>query len=458
MGELGMWNVEIFGQELYYLFYMLFIYSIIGWIYESCLISVQEKKLVNRGFLTGPIIPIYGFGAVTVYLVLWDYRSNLLIVFAAGCLLATVLEYITSLLMELAFHTRWWDYSNHPLNINGRISLLVSMFWGLLSVIMVAFMHPAIHYLIGIIPKQFGEIIGYVIIPLVFTDVVITIISTIELRKVLGRLKRLREDITEYISTSRIYETGEDILEKLSNFRMVRIISELKEMMPEIPTGLKEYIGRYQSIKIQKTHIRFLKAFPNMRVRKLETALRDLRETLGRKGVRALSKDIREEVKGTLKGNLSGFLKATLVGLLVLAQFGMIIYLSYALRGYTIYLYSGIQVLSIIIVIGLVNDNRNNSYKISWICIIAALPVTGHIMFVLWGNRRRRKIDLHILQKLQRGAQFLEFNKEVSERFENKYPTKADWRNFWNQILFLYLKIIKLNITPWVRMSLKPYF
>ncbi len=378
-----MWNVEIFGQELYYLFYMLLIYSVIGWVYESCLISIQEKKLINRGFLTGPIIPIYGFGAVIVYLVLWDYRSNLLIVFFAGCLLATVLEYITSLLMEVTFHTRWWDYSNFPLNLNGRISVIVSLFWGLLSVIMVCFMHPAIHYLLGIIPRQIGEIIGYVVIPLILTDITLTIISTIELRKVLSRLKRLREDITEYISTSRVYETGEDILEKLSNLRMVRIISELKENVPEIPTGLKEFIGRYQSIKIQKTHIRFLEAFPNMRVRKLETALRDLRETLGRKGVRALSKDIREEVKGTLKGNLSGFLKATLVGLLVLAQFAMIISLTYALRGYTIYLYSGIQVLSIIIVIGLVNDNRNNSYKISWICIIAALPVTGHIMFVL---------------------------------------------------------------------------
>ncbi len=443
-----MWNVEFLGHDLYYLFYMLLIYSVIGWVYESCLISVQEKKLVNRGFLNGPIIPIYGFGAVIVYLVLWDYRSNLLIVFFAGCLLATVLEYITSLLMEVAFHTRWWDYSNFPLNVKGRISVFVSLFWGLLSVIMVCFLHPAIHYLLGIIPRQIGEIIGYVIIPLVFTDIIVTIISTIELRKVLSRLKRLREDITEYISTSRVYETGEDILGKLSNLRMVRIISELKESMPEIPTGLKEFIGRYQSIKIQKTHIRFLEAFPNMRVRKLETALRDLRETLGRKGVRALSKDIREEVKGTLKGNLSGFLKATLVGLLVLAQFAMIISLTYALRGYTIYLYSGIQVLSIIIVIGLVNDNRNNSYKISWICIIAALPVTGHIMFVLWGNRRRRKIDLHILQKLQRGAQFLEFNKEVSERFENKYPTKSRLAKFLESNSFPLFKNNKIEYYP----------
>lgn len=161
-----------------------------------------------------------------------------------------------------------------------------------------------------------------------------------------------------------------------------------------------------------------------------------------------MGKDIREDVKGTLKGNLSGFLKAALVGLLVLAQFALIIYLSVALREYTIYLYTGIQVLSIIIVIGLINDNRNPSYKISWICIIAALPITGHIMFMLWGNRRRRKIDRKILMKLQRGAGFYEYHPEVVSQFTRMYPTKSRMTRYLEANEFPLFKNNKIEYYP----------
>ncbi len=76
-----MWELILFGKELYYLFYIFVLYSFFGWIYESCLVSVRKRALVNRGFLTGPIIPIYGFGALFVYLALWDYKENLLYIF-----------------------------------------------------------------------------------------------------------------------------------------------------------------------------------------------------------------------------------------------------------------------------------------------------------------------------------------------------------------------------------------
>lgn len=217
------------------------------------------------------------------------------------------------------------------------------------------------------------------------------------------------------------------IKERLHNPKTMKQNSKMdaKALMPELEAKLKKFFNRYQDIRAWKAHIRILNAFPTMKVFKREAALSDLKEKISTRGVRVLSKDLREEVKGTLKGSLSGFFRATLVGLLVLAQFTMVIYLSFALREYTIYFYTGLQVLSILIVIGLVNDNRNASYKIGWICIIAALPVTGHIMFVLWGNRRRKRIDKRILKKLQRGATFYEYHPEVVERFTKEYPTKS---------------------------------
>jgi cardiolipin synthase len=418
-----------------------------GWIYETCLVSLQKRTLINRGFLNGPIIPIYGCGALLIYLVFWDSRDKLLFVFLGGMLLATMLEYITSMLMELLFHTRWWDYSHIKFNIKGRVCLVVSFFWGILALLMVHVIHPGVHSLINTIPRNIGELLGYVIIPLVLADIITTVISSMKLDQILAKLQNLRQDMTEYIGSKKYFETGEELIDRITNLRMLSLLSEIKNsfehwlhspknhkqynkaelnlLVPEVEEKLKEFTGRYLSIKAHKAHIRFIKAFPSMKVIKREQAFSDLKEKVMKKGARILSKDIREDVTGVIKGSLSGLLRVTLVGLLVLLQFGLIIYSSYLLRGYTIYFYSSLQVLSIIIVIALVNDNRNYSYKISWICIIAALPITGHIMFMLWGNTRRNKIEHNVLKKLQHGNTFLEFNPEIVEKFAERYPTKS---------------------------------
>jgi len=169
-------------------------------------------------------------------------------------------------------------------------------------------------------------------------------------------------------------------------------------------------------------------------------------------------KEIKEEVTGRIQSYLSGFLRATIVGLLVLAQFILIIYLSYKLRGYTVYIYSFIQVLSIIIIIGLVNDNRNSSYKISWVCIIAAFPITGHIMFVLWGNRRGKKIERKIVEKLQNGIRHYEFKSENIERFMEKYPTKSRMTRYLESNGFPLYKNNKVEYYPMGEDAFKAIF
>ncbi len=466
-----MWSIKLLGDEFYYLFYIFFLYSVFGWVYESTLVSIQKRTLVNRGFLIGPVIPIYGCGALAVYVVLWEERSNLWIVFFAGMLLATALEFLTSLAMELIFHTRWWDYSTHPFNINGRISLLVSLFWGVLSVLMIRIFQPGINAIIGFIPRRTGEILGYILIPLLLADFTTTVISTVKFEQILTKLNGLRGDMLEYFGTKKVFATGEGWKARFDDLRLLGLFTEarssidewvsnqksivtngrteLKELKPEIEAKLKEFFGRYQNIKALKNHIRLLKAFPSMKVGKLrENALHDLREKINKKTVREIGKEFKEEVKGTIKGNLSGVLKAVLVGILVLAQMGLIIYLSFLLRGYTIYIYSAIQVLSIIVIVGLINDNRNTSYKIGWICIITALPITGHIMFMLWGKGRRSRIDHGIQVKLQRGAGFLEYKPEVTRQFAERYPTKSRMTKYLEYNSFPLFKNNKVDYYP----------
>lgn len=445
-----MWNVNFFGHEFYYIFYTFFLYSFFGWIYESILVSIQKRALVNRGFLNGPLIPIYGFGAVSVYLALWNIRDHLLLVFIGSVILSTVLEYVTSFLMEKFFHTRWWDYSNYHFNFKGRVCLMVSLFWGALAILMLRVFQPGVDYLIHQIPKRTGEFLGILILPMFALDLILTIIYTIKLDKLLVRLQGLRQDMLEYIGSTKIFETGEDLKDRISTLRIAGIftemrnsvdaklhnsrvykkynqleIKELKELLPDIEVKMKEFFRLYQTFKPKKIQIRLIKAFPDMKVGKREAALGDLKAKLEKKDIWELSKDFKEEVTGTIKNYLSGFLRAAIVGLLVLAQFGLIIYLSYRMREYTIYLYTFIQILSIIIIIALVNDDRNDSYKISWICIIAAFPLTGHIMFMLWGNKRRKKIEKHIINKLNHGSEFLVYDSEVINKFAEIHPTKS---------------------------------
>lgn len=135
---------------------------------------------------------------------------------------------------------------------------------------------------------------------------------------------------------------------------------------------------------------------------------------------------LHEELTGRVQGYLSGFFRATIVALLVILQFGLIIWLSLWLRSYTVYFYWVIEIISIICIIGLVNDDRSPSYKISWICIILVVPLTGHIMYLLWGQHdSKKKITGKILEKIQRGNSFYEYNDAVMKEFEKKYPTKS---------------------------------
>lgn len=130
--------------------------------------------------------------------------------------------------------------------------------------------------------------------------------------------------------------------------------------------------------------------------------------------------------KGRIKNYVSGFLRAALVAMLVLIQMGLIFALSLWLSGYTVYIYNIIEVLSIIIIVGLINDSKSPSYKLGWICIVLLLPLTGHIMYALWGKEgSKKKIEKQILSRMRRGYQFLDYDKETMAAFERKYPTKS---------------------------------
>ena len=155
-------------------FYIFIIYSFLGWLMEVLLVSFQQRKITARGFLIGPWCPIYGFGALFVTLLLKKYYEDSIVLFIMSFLLGTILEYITSYLMEKIFKARWWDYTNHKFHINGRVSLTTSLGFGLLGVILVYVFNPFFLKIISNIPNILFNTVMIIILPIFVSDVIIS--------------------------------------------------------------------------------------------------------------------------------------------------------------------------------------------------------------------------------------------------------------------------------------------
>ena len=178
-----------------FLFYFLLflIYAIIGWIVETTYMGVRERKIVNRGFLIGPYIPIYGWSAIVMVFYLNQYKDNVLTVFIMAVVICTFIEYITSYLLEKIFKARWWDYSNEKFNINGRVCLKNGILFGLLGVILIYILNP---FLIDTLSKcntKVLNIISIICFIIFTTDSVSSILIVFNMR---NRLANFRFDAT----------------------------------------------------------------------------------------------------------------------------------------------------------------------------------------------------------------------------------------------------------------------
>ena len=174
---------------------LFYLYCFMGWIWESCYVSLKNHKWVNRGFLKGPLLPIYGSGAIVVLISTLVVQKNLVVVFIIGMIAATILEYITGALMEKLFHVRYWDYTTEPFNINGHVCLLCSLAWGVFSVLLVRFVNPPIEYLINNIPDEILEISAYIITVFITIDAVQSFNEAMDLKNLLIRFTERNDTI-----------------------------------------------------------------------------------------------------------------------------------------------------------------------------------------------------------------------------------------------------------------------
>ena len=157
-----------------------FIYGSLGWLLEVIYAIYTEGHFVNRGFLYGPICPIYGFGALILILGLENIKKNKFLKFTFATITFSAFEYVVSLVLELIFHQRWWDYTGDILNIQGRISLFYSIAWGIIGLLFTERIHPFIKRKLERLFKinnKYKIIIIIVLITIICIDGVFSIIK-----------------------------------------------------------------------------------------------------------------------------------------------------------------------------------------------------------------------------------------------------------------------------------------
>lgn len=294
-----------------------FIYSFCGWLMETVLCSVRERRFVNRGFLNGPLCPIYGCAILLVLIFLIPVRDEvtplataLPVIYLTGAALATAVEYVTSWAMEKLFHARWWDYSQIRFNLNGRVCLSISLTWGALATGFLYLVQPFFERLLARLYAAGAfvpAIAASVLSALLLADIVLSVRVAARIGNKLEQLDKWSEFIREHIeslelpSKEAVVGKMEDAYEKFAAYS-----ERLREKLPEtlgfpMPEwselsleALRRQIGDYAGelrkkldalvADIRPLQRRMLRAFPNIRRTGASLTLRELQQRLfGRK-------------------------------------------------------------------------------------------------------------------------------------------------------------------------------
>ncbi len=288
------------NYTVFQLLELFLIYSFLGWCVEVCFVAVTSGQVVNRGFLNGPVCPIYGVGMLGVLLLLEPLADNWVLMFLLGMALCSLVEFLGGWLLERIFHTRWWDYSDKPFNLHGYICLGISLLWGLAVVFVVHLVHPLIFSLVCLLPHLLAVILTAVLYALFLADFIVTLVTIIGLKKRLGEMEKVAEalhsvgdSISHRLGTSalaadarldELKETGQEKMAE-SKERLEAARAESKEKLEAVRAESQqkwdELYARRDALEARKQELSaWLREKPKFGVRRLGKAFPSMREAL----------------------------------------------------------------------------------------------------------------------------------------------------------------------------------
>lgn len=303
-------------NAVYLFLWIFFIYSFLGWCLEVCFCTLRTGKFVNRGFLNGPVCPIYGFGVVIVVLCLTPLMESTPLLFLGSVVLTSLLELGVGFALEKLFHQRWWDYSQEPFNLGGYICLRFSLAWGVACLMVMEIIHPSVLWLIRHIPHTLGVLLLACFAAVMTVDLAATVRTIARINRSLGqidelagRIKALSNDLGENLADRVLdaVEKGADWKESLADRRddLMEDLASWKEELAEqrneyqLDLALRRAQHQEELEQLRKSlselldrrsfgQVRLLRAFPQMRSIDHKQALERLRQRLkerqGKKG------------------------------------------------------------------------------------------------------------------------------------------------------------------------------
>lgn len=259
-----------------------YIYCFLGWCVESSIVSYSQKRWVNRGYLTLPMLPIYGSGAIVVLFVSLPVRDSIILVYFFGMIAATILEYITGWAMESILKVKYWDYTGKFGNVKGRICLKSSLFWGVLSIFMTYIIHNPIEKFVLSLPIFILNFSVTVISVMFLVDFIISTKKAIDFRNMLEYMARTREKIEDLYKEleekgKALKESLEDKIEESIESQKAKNDVRTEEIMKKIALLNKE---REETMEKMARFYGILRSNPTVTSKYFQRALKEIRERM----------------------------------------------------------------------------------------------------------------------------------------------------------------------------------
>lgn len=269
--------LAIYELPFWSAFLIFILFSFIGWISEVIYVGVTSAhKFVNRGFLHGPLCPVYGFGGVMILMLPPSLYKTWIPLFFASMILCTIVEYFVSWLMEKLFHTRWWDYSHYKIQLNGRICLLNSILFGFLGVAVIHFVYPLMIDLLNSLGQTLINISGMIILAVLSVDIFFTVRKLVDFANVMKKLKEFGETLNSHYGQEEWFKKG-SFMEMINS-----VIERAENRTEEFSQKILEKIDKVQNLHLPSVEP-FLKKFPSIKSTKYKEELNMIKEKFHQK-------------------------------------------------------------------------------------------------------------------------------------------------------------------------------